>query len=527
MAFREVEVQEIREVLRAWLAGAGLRKVAEQAGVDRKTARRYVAAAEAAGLAREGGDGQLTDELIGQVAGVVRPVRPGGHGQAWDRLEAVRDEITELVKKDLTVVKIGDLLARRGIVVPYRTLHRFCAERCGYGRAAATTVRVADGEPGMECQIDFGYLGLLAEPVTGRRRKVHALIFTACYSRHMFVWLTCSQTLVALIAGCEAAWEFFGGVFKVLVPDNASPIVADADAVNPRFTAGWLDYAQARGFATDAARVRSPKDKPKVERAVQYVRGNFWAGEDFPGLAEAQARVTAWCADVAGTRIHGTTCARPGEVFAAEEAPALLPAPPSPYDVPVFTRVKVHKDFHVEVARSLYSAPGQFLGRHLDARADSALVKLYHQGQLVKVHPRQEPGRRSTDPADLPAEKTTYAMRDIASLAAAARRHGDAIGEYADRLLDTDLPWTKMRQVYRLLGLVRRYGPGPVGTACQRALDFDVISVTKISSMLEKATENDSSPPPRAVAVASRFARDPAEYRGVQLTLIPGGEATR
>ena len=111
----------------------------------------------------------------------------------------------------------------------------------------------------------------------------------------MFVWLTFSQTLAALIAGCEAAWAFFGGVFKVVVPDNASAIVADADAVNPRFTAGWLDYAQHCGFATDAARVRSPKDKPRVERAVQYVRGNFFAGEAFAGLADAQARAEAWC----------------------------------------------------------------------------------------------------------------------------------------------------------------------------------------------------------------------------------------
>ena len=196
--------------------------------------------------------------------------------------------------------------------------------------------------------------------------------------------------------------------------------------------------------------------------------------------------------------------------------------------MPVFTRVKVHRDFHVEVARSLYSAPKEYLGCHLDARADSALVKLYCRGQLVKVHPRQQPGRRSTDPADLPAEKTTYAMRDVASLARAARRHGDAIGAYADQLLDTDLPWTKMRQVYRLLGLVRRYGPGPVETACARALDLDVVNVTKIASMLEKATENASPPPRPAVAAAARFARDPAEYRPrhIQLTLIDGGEAS-
>jgi hypothetical protein len=80
--------------------------------------------------------------------------------------------------------------------------------------------------------------------VAGRQRKVHGLIFTACYSRHMFVWLSFIQTLGAVIAGCEAAWVFFGGVFRVPVPDNPPTIVANADAVNPRFTAGRLDYAQ-------------------------------------------------------------------------------------------------------------------------------------------------------------------------------------------------------------------------------------------------------------------------------------------
>jgi hypothetical protein len=202
------------------------------------------------------------------------------------------------------------------------------------------------------------------------------------------------------------------------------------------------------------------------------------------------------CRGTAGMRIHGTIAARPAEVFTEHEAAMLLPLPVA-YDAPVFTRVKVHRDFHVEIGRALYSVPKEYLGAHLDARADSALVKLFHRGQLVKAHPRQQPGRRVTDPAGLPAEKTTYALRDVASLAAAARRHGDAVGVYADRLLDTDLPWTKMRQVYRLLGLARRYGPGPVGTACQRALDLDVINVMKIASMLEKATENTPVPPAR------------------------------
>lgn len=476
MVFREVSVIEVREVLRAWLAGSGLRKVAEQAGVDRKTARRYVDAAREVGLVRDdvAGVDQLSDELIGQVVQAVRPVRSGGHGASWEELESWREQITEWVGRDLTVTKIGIMLERRGVVVPYRTLHRFAVERCGFG-PAATTVRVADGEPGRECQIDFAKMGLVYDPSAGRRRTVHALIFTAVYSRHMFVWLTFSQTLAAIVAGCEAAWRFFGGVFTVLVPDNASAIVANADATNPQFTVGWLEYSQARGFHTDPARVRSPKDKPRVERAVQYVRGNFFAGESFVDLADAQASVETWCATTAGLRIHGTHQARPVELFNQAEANLLLPGPEQPYCVPLYVDVKVHKDHHVQVDKALYSMPTAYIGQRVQARADEQLVKLFHRGQLVKTHPRQRPGGRWTDPEDLPAERSAYALRDIDKLIKLAHARGNAVGIYAERLLDDKLPWTRMRQVYRLLGLAKRYGAAAVDVACDKALEVDEI----------------------------------------------------
>ena len=209
-------------------------------------------------------------------------------------------------------------------------------------------------------------------------------------------------------------------------------------------------------------------------------------------------RRPAWCVvhQVAGQRIHGTTQARPAQVFAEDEAPALLPVPPA-YDVPSLQDCKVHRDYHIEIGRALYSIPKDYIGQYVDVRADSALVKVFHRGQLVKVHPRQRPGGRWTDPDDLPAEKVGYAMRDLDRLVAAARRHGADVGIYAERLLDDPLPWTRMRAVYRLLGLARRYGDDPVNTACGRALEVDVVSVTKIASMLEKAAENTATPVPR------------------------------
>jgi transposase len=523
MVFREVSVIEIREVLRAWLAGKSERAVAAQAGVDRKTSRRYVEAAVAAGLSRGGGEGQLTDELLGQVVSVVRPVRPDGHGAGWAELEARREQITAWVGAEVPVVKIGILLSRQGVVVAERTLHRFAAERCGAGGQKVTT-RVDDGPPGGELQIDFGYLGLIPAG-EGRRRKLHALVFTACFSRFMFVYLTFSMTLEEVIAGCEDAWAFFGGVFAVIVPDNMSPVVADADAVNPRLTREWLEYAQARGFVTDPARVRHPRDKPRVEAGVKYVQGNFFAGEVFLDLADARVKMTAWLVTANG-RVHGTTRQVPAAVFAALEAPALRPAPAERYQVPYWAQVKVHVDYHVQVARALYSVPWRHAGARVMARADEYLVKVYLRDQLIKTHPRQRPGGRSTDAADMPPGVEGYATRTVDRMVAQAGCYGEHVGIYAQRLLDGDAPWMMMRSVYRLVGLAKRYGPAAAEAACARALDVDVINVSKIESMPVNATEKNQAVQASAPAGTGRFARDPAEYAtatGIRLQVVDGG----
>jgi transposase len=160
MAFREVSVVQVKEALRRWLKGEGERPIAQGVGVDRKTVRRYIAAASELGVERSGSEEQLGDELIGQVLERVRPHRPDGHGEAWRILLGEEEQIKEWLKQDLTVTKIGILLARRGVVVPHRTLARFAVDRCGAGKRAVT-VRVADPPPGKECQVDFGRLGLL------------------------------------------------------------------------------------------------------------------------------------------------------------------------------------------------------------------------------------------------------------------------------------------------------------------------------------------------------------------------------
>ena len=163
------------------------------------------------------------------------------------------------------------------------------------------------------------------------------------------------------------------------------------------------------------------------------------------------------------------------------------------------------------------------------ARADEHLVKVYLRDQLIKTHPRKHPGGRSTDAADMPPGVEGYATRSVDRLVAQAACYGESTGIYAERLLDGDAPWMMMRSVYRLIGLAKRYGAEAAEAACGRALDVDVINVSKIESMLKNATEK--APAAGLAAAASggrgRFARDAAEYAtatGIRLRVVPGGD---
>ena len=134
---------EIREMLRLWLLGRGLREVARLSGTDRKTARRHVEMAQSCGLDRAGDAEQLTDELLTAVIGGVRRKRPNGKSEAWETIAGQSEQIKAWLDRGLTLTKIHILLGRCGVVVSYRTLNRYATTELGFGKRR-TTVRVAD-----------------------------------------------------------------------------------------------------------------------------------------------------------------------------------------------------------------------------------------------------------------------------------------------------------------------------------------------------------------------------------------------
>ena len=500
---------EIKETLRLWLGGVPKARIAVELGLDRKTVRRYITAAAKHGLADEA---ELTDEYTLALAAELNAPAGRGHGDSWARCVEHRAAIEAKLRQDVKLSKVRRLLARDGIDVPYATLHRFAISELGFGRVAAT-IPVADCGPGEEVQLDTGWvLQLEPEAATGKRRRMRAWIFTAVRSRHRFAWPCLRETTESAIEACEAAWEFFGGIFRAVVVDNTKAIVQTADPLQPRLNVTFLEYAQARGFVVDTTRVRRPRDKARVERAVQTVRDDCFGGERIYTVEQARERARHWSLGEYGMRRHTRTQRMPREHFDAEEKAALLPPPTEPYDVPIWCDPKVARDQHAQVAKALYSLPTRLVGKTLRARADRVLVRFYEGHTLVKTHPRKPPGGRSTDPHDFPVEKTAYALRDVAFLQRQAYEHGDAVGRYAEALLDCRLPWTRMRRVYALLALTKKYGAARVAETCAIALDAQMLDVDRLKRMLERGVAQPAAATAPRVIPMSRYLRPAAQY---------------
>jgi len=378
------------------------------------------------------------------------------------------------------------------------SLRRFVIRKGWFGKNSQTTVRMADTRPGEVAEADFGRLGLMWDPETGRQRQALGMVTVLGYSRHEFLWPLFSQQLSDVIEGLEATWAFFGSIPKYLVIDNFPAAVIGMDPLNPRLSRGFLEYAQHRGFIVDPTRPGHSRDKPKVERQAPYARERFFKGGQFRDLQDLREQAKRWCLEIAGQRVHGTTRRLPIVVFQAEEKSELLHYDGEPYDVPDWHNAIVHQDHHIYYRYALYSAPDSACptGTKLEVRGDSKLVKLYRNGQLVKVHPRQPPGGRATDPEDYPQELTAYTLRSPNYLRQQSAELGEAIGAFADKLLSGPLPWSKMRQAYKLLRMGEKYTPARLNAACEKALSVDLIDVRRLERILVEASESAFEPLP-------------------------------
>ena len=504
---------DVVEILEHWHAGRSQAEIATSLGVDRKTVRKYTAPAIAAGFA-PGGPGKAPrewDALARQWFPELADARL--RQSSWPLIEPFHEPVRIWLEAGVTVSTVHQRLCdEHGLTVSLSSLRRYVAANLPAQAAAAqVTVLGADAPPGKEAQVDYGLLGMWRDPLRGVRRRVWAFVIVLAASRHMFVRPVLVMDQRAWSEAHVAAFEFFGGAPERIVPDNLTTGVTKSDLYDPKINRAYAELAHHYHVLVDPARARKPKDKPRVERPMPYVRDSFFRGREFTSLAQMQAEAARWSAEVAGRRAcRPLGGAAPAAVFAATEADTLIPLPASPFELASWSRPKVGPDIHVKVGAALYSVPWRLIGRHVEVRRTDRHVEVFADGQLVKTHITAAGRGKVTDWADYPPEKIAFHMRTPTWCRTRAADIGPHTTAVIADLLEVNALF-RLRAAQGVLGLTERYPTERVEAACGRALTAGDPTYRTIKGILAAGTDRADAPTrPTGDGGAAAHLRGPA-----------------
>ena len=462
---------DVVEIIKHWYAGRNLSEIARGLGLDRKTVRKYVAAPEREGISP--GGPPVTPEEWARRIKVWFPelTDPRARSSVAGEIERFHGYIGEHLSVNTLATIHQRLRDEEGLRASYTSFRRYVRhEFAAQAALSQVTVLRDDPPPGEEAQLDYGYLGQWLDPRTGKRQRVWAFIMVLSHSRHLFCYPVVRMTVPAFIEAHLAAFSFFGGVPRRLVCDNLASGVLRPDLYDPRLNRSYRELAVHYGCLVDPARVAHPKDKPRVERPVPYLRDSFFRGRSFSSLKDMQVQAARWSLVVAG----GRSCrplggAAPHALFLAVEADTLLALPARTFELATWHTPKVAPDAHVMVGGALYSVPYRLIGQRLDVRMTETGVTCFFEGELIKTHTRVKKGRRSTDWADYPAEKVAFLMRTPAWCLRRARELGPAVSAVVEALLGVQA-LHRLRSAQGVIALAERYGPERLDAACAGAL---------------------------------------------------------
>jgi transposase len=480
------------------------RRIAAELGVDRETVSRHVKAAEQEEAARGDPSGAGPPSYVADpnaaivIAGsgasptsgsaVNATILIAGSSGRRSRCEPWRVVIVASLERGLTAQRIWqDLVVEHGFDGDYQAVQRFV--RTLKRGSPPLPFRRMESEPGAEAQVDFGRGAPIITP-EGKRKCPHLFRIVLSCSRKAYSEVVPRQTTEAFLRCIENAFVYFGGASRTLVIDNLKAAVSKADWYEPELNPKIQAFAQHYGTVVLPTRPYTPRHKGKVERGVGYAQSNALRGRTFASLAEQNHFLQEWESTVADTRIHGTTRRQVGRAFAEVEQPALLSLPSGRF--PCFSEAQrtVNRDGHVEVARSYYSAPPEFVGRTVWARWDGRIVRLFdqHGGQMrqIAIHAQREPGRFATDASHIVAEKRGGIERGTAWWLTKAHAIGNKAGGWAEAILQ-QRGIHGIRVLMGLVSLTRRHPVHSIEQACRVAQSHGAYRLRDIRNLLKRS----------------------------------------
>lgn len=498
------------EMFRHWNAGRSQVQIHEALNIDRKTIRKYLAPALADGLHPL--PGEPFDEPLWR-ARIERwfpeLVDPAVRALTWGQIAAHHQWITDQLKVPVTVATIAQRLRDdHRVDVSESTVRRYIATTFAELRLEErVTVPRGAVDPGSEAQIDYGRLGMWCDPDSGRRVAVWVFAMILSCSRAMFVQPVLKMNQTSWNASHVAAFEFFGGVPARLVCDNLKTGVVRPDLYDPQINLAYGELAAFYGTLIDPARAGKPKDKPRIERPMPYIRDSFFAGRHFESMPQMQGEALRWATEVYGRHKHrGIDGQTPASLFTAVERDALMPLPPRPFEEVSYTLGRVAPDCHVKSAKALYSVPWRLIGQQVTVRAVGDVVQIFHNHAVVATHVLHLCGR-STNVEHYPPHKIAHNLRTVSWCRAQAEQIGSGAVAIVAELSEVNAIH-RLRAIQGIIRLRETYGDARLDAACARAIDVGDPGYRTVRGILVAGTEHGDD---RSAAPA---ATPPAMLRG-------------
>jgi transposase len=387
------------------------------------------------------------------------------------------------VEANLTAQRIyQDLKLESSFKGSYQSVKRYVRNLRKTNPQLVQRIEVAPAE---EVQVDFGS-GPTLIGTDGKRHKTWIFRMVLSYSRKAYSEGVLRQDTESFIRCLENGFREFNGVSLTINLDNLKAAVLKADWYDPQLNPKIIDFARHYCTTILPCLPKTPEHKGKVENSVKYIKSNALAGRKFESLAELNLFLVDWEKTVADVRIHGTTKRQVAELFRLEK-PSLLPLPASLFPCFEEGRRSVHRDGHVEVKKSYYHVPPEYLGHDVWVRFDSREVRIFTQlkdGSLkqIQVHRRIELGK-FTNPRGIGGGLGTL-QANMDYWVGRACNLGSCCEQWA-RSVAQNRGISGMRTLMGLVRLTDGHSFSAVNRACERAFAKGTWRLRDVKSLLE------------------------------------------
>jgi transposase len=353
---------------------------------------------------------------------------------------------------------------------------------------------------GEEMEVDYAGMTIpITNPETGAISQAQVFVATLPASSYTYTEIQPSQELRYWLGGHVRAFAFFGGVPKILRPDNLKSGVKTPNRYEPELNPAYQELAEHYQLAVLPARVRKPKDKAHAENSVQNVERWILAplrNCTFFSISEASRAIVPLLETLNQREMTHLGKSRQ-QLFEELDRPALRPLPERPYEFATWKNAKVNIDYHIAFEGHYYSVPHTLVRQAVRLRASESLVQIFHHGQQVAIHPRSRvQGRFSTRSEHMPANHRFVLNADGNWFQQEAEKIGPQTAAYITALLQSrPYPQQAYRSCLGILDLARKHSQARLETACQRLLPVHLLSYTDVKSELERLAASAPAEP--------------------------------